>query len=268
MTGRLAGLGVWVTRPLHQARSLAERIEAEGGHAICLPVMEIADIDDPGIVMAEIRQLADFDLAIFVSANAVERGLGYMAAQERNDNITARAIRTGAVPVAAIGKATAAALTTAGIPCAFSAPSPYHSESLLTHARLQSDAINGKRVIIFRGAGGRSLLGDTLTARGARVTYAEVYRRTLPGWRRTTPIPWDRIGIIVTTSGEGIENLFTITGDEERGRLCNTPLVVISERMAEIARRLGVRRRPIVAENASSNAIIAALADTAMAQGL
>ncbi|NNJ84278.1 MAG: uroporphyrinogen-III synthase [Gammaproteobacteria bacterium] len=281
--GKLTGVGVWVTRPLHQAGSLAKRIEAEGGQAICLPVIAIADVDDPETVMALVKRLDSFDLAIFVSANAVERGLGYVYAHRENghvqrpvipnnapDDAVAFAVRgtwPASLPVAAIGKATAKALAAAGIPCAIQAAPPYNSESLLANAALQSDAIAGRRVIIFRGVGGRTLLGDTLRARGARVTYAEVYRRTLPQWPRTTPIPWDRIEIIVVTSGEGLENLFAMvnarTGDtvddSVRERLRETPLIVISERMAEIAHRLGYRHPPIIARSASDEAILDAL---------
>nr|VFJ87453.1 MAG: uroporphyrinogen-III synthase [Candidatus Kentron sp. H]VFJ89062.1 MAG: uroporphyrinogen-III synthase [Candidatus Kentron sp. H]VFJ95754.1 MAG: uroporphyrinogen-III synthase [Candidatus Kentron sp. H] len=275
-TGRLTGLGVWVTRPRHQAHALAERIEAEGGQAIRLPVIAIEDVDDPETVRALVASLDSFHLAIFVSANAVARGLGYVFPHGRHSEPDGQgtpgtpsgAGRLGSkrehwpasVRVAAIGKATARALASAGLPCTVQAAPPYNSESLLTAPALQTEAIAGCRVIIFRGVGGRALLGETLAARGARVTYAEVYRRTLPPWRQTTPIPWDRIGVIVATSGEGLENLFAMMPDDEaRQRLRETPLVVISGRMAELAHGLGYRRAPIIAESASDEAILSAL---------
>ncbi|VFM97695.1 MAG: uroporphyrinogen-III synthase [Candidatus Kentron sp. G] len=250
MAQRLTGAGIWVTRPLHQAESLAKAIEAEGGEAICLPVIAIADVEDPQTPMAIVERLERFDLAIFVSANAVERGLGYVG----------RGNWPALVPVAAIGKATARALAKAGLVSAIQSPPPYNSEALLTTAALQADAIAGRRVVIFRGVGGRALLGDTLAHRGALVTYAEVYRRTLPEWRQTTPIPWDRIRVIVVTSAEGLDNLFGMMDDDaERERLRRIPLVVISERMSGLVRELGNRCPPIVAERASNEAILNAL---------
>ena len=41
-------------------------------------------------------------------------------------------------------------------------------------------ALAGKNIFIIRGKGGRALLGDTLSARGAQVNYVEVYKRALP----------------------------------------------------------------------------------------
>nr|VFK55042.1 MAG: uroporphyrinogen-III synthase [Candidatus Kentron sp. TUN] len=248
--GKLAGVGVWVTRPIRQAGTLAQRIEEEGGHVIRLPVIAITDVDDRKPVMALMDRLNDFDLAIFVSANAVRKGLEYVGGA---GNWPAQ------VRIAPIGKATEKALEQIGLSCAFQPRPPYNSESLLAVPELQTEVITGSRVIIFRGVGGRALLGETLTARGACVEYAEVYRRRLPQWVGTVPIPWNRIEVIVVTSGEGIENLFTMANDEERKRLLRTPLVVISKRMAELVKQSGSRCSPIVADNASDAAILAAL---------
>ena len=41
----LHGVGVLVTRPRTQANELVSAIEAQGGHAICFPVIEIAPFD-------------------------------------------------------------------------------------------------------------------------------------------------------------------------------------------------------------------------------
>jgi len=249
-TGRLTGIGVWVTRPVGQADALARCIEEEGGEAIQLPVITITDVNNQEPVMALMDRLEDFDLAIFVSVNAVHKGLGYVGGV---GNWPMR------VRVAAIGKATVKALEEIGLFCTFYPLPPYNSESLLALPELQAEIITGHRVIIFRGVGGRTLLGETLTNRGAQVEYAEVYYRSLPEWVGTVSIPWDQIGVIVVTSGEGMENLFTMAGNRERERLRRTPFVVIGQRMAKLVERFGVHRPPIIADNASDTAILAAL---------
>ena len=49
--------------------------------------------------------------------------------------------------------------------------------------------LRGKRVLIFRGDGGREQLGDTLRARGAHVDYVACYRRAAPAQRTRAGSP-------------------------------------------------------------------------------
>ena len=79
----------------------------------------------------------------------------------------------------------------------------------------------GKRVVVFRGDGGRELLADELTARGALVEYATCYRRARPG---LDPAPllaaWAarRVSHAVTvTSSEGLRNLCEMVGRRGTG---------------------------------------------------
>jgi uroporphyrinogen-III synthase len=72
MQGALGGRGILVTRPAHQAEPLCGLIEAAGGRALRFPVMEIRPAADQPAVQADLARLAGYDLAIFVSANAVQ----------------------------------------------------------------------------------------------------------------------------------------------------------------------------------------------------
>jgi len=227
----LAGMGVLVTRPARQASGLCALIVAWGGRPERFPALEIA----PGGTSADHERLArvqDCDLLIFISANAVEYAAPYLPP-------------SFAVPVAAVGQATAAALLRLGRSDTLIPPGRADSESLLSLPSLQS--MEGKRILIVRGEGGRTLLGDTLQERGGTVDYAEVYRRTLPTadpqalldrWPTT-------VDAVTVTSGEALANLCTLLHDDQR--LFATPLVVVSERTAKDARQRGFRRVVIAA---------------------
>ena len=66
------------------------------------------------------------------------------------------------------------------------------------------------------------------------------------------------VDAIVATSNEILDNLVQMLGDQGREKLCATPLVVISERMATHARELGCQQLTVAA-NATDQAILSAL---------
>jgi uroporphyrinogen-III synthase len=122
--------------------------------------------------------------------------------------------------------------------------------------------VAGLRIIIFRGEGGRDLLKDTLQQRGARVDYAEVYRRVRPVAEPAALVrDWARgaIDAAVVTSNESLENLMALLGADGQRYLLATPLIVVSRRTQDLARKLGFRQSPRLAEAASDEAIVQAL---------
>jgi len=244
----LLGLRVLVTRPLHQARDLCELIEAQGGSAWVHPVIEIRDPADPAAARRRVDRLGSFDIVIFISANAAERGLRLI--RERGKSLQG-------ITVIAVGPATAARLNALGVG-EVTLPAQADTESLLDLDALRYP--DKKRILIFRGAGGRPLLGETLQARGARVDYAEVYRRTRSRLNAKALIErWEQgqIDVAITTSSEGLRNLFDIMG-ERQDLLLGCAIAVMNERMAVYARELGCTH-PIVAADASDAGLLAAL---------
>jgi uroporphyrinogen-III synthase len=100
-------------------------------------------------------------------------------------------------------------------------------------------------VVIFRGAGGREALAETLRARGATVEYAECYRRVRPEFDAAPLLEaWARKGVdaVTVTSSEGLRNFADMIGPAGRERLPATPLFVPHPRIAEAAHELGVRK--------------------------
>ena len=76
----LAGLNILVTRPAHQAGPLAEMIRGLGGKPLLFPVLEIFDTEHPEPLRHIIERLEEFDLAIFISPNAVDKAMNLIGA--------------------------------------------------------------------------------------------------------------------------------------------------------------------------------------------
>lgn len=244
----LAGIGVLVTRPAHQSENLAKLIAAAGGNAIRFPTIEIVPPADPGPLLSLLDRLSGFDLAIFVSANAVEQTFGWLRASRR--------AWPASLGVACVGRASADAIAAQGIKAAHP-PERFDSEALLGLSVLQD--VGGKKVVIFRGDGGRELLGNALAERGAEVTYAECYRRVRPrvdpeelvdAWRR------GEIHIATITSVEGLRNLHELAGETGRGWLLHTPVVVLSQAQVQACHELGWQAATLLATEASDEAIL------------
>ena len=231
----LKGVGVVVTRPAHQAGNLAELIERAGGRAILFPTLEIFDPQDMGPLSGVIDKLEQFDLAIFISPNAVNKAMNLI-----------RAKRTWppGLRCAAVGKGSAKELERFGGEEVLVPQGRFDSEALLALPELQDMA--GKRVVIFRGEGGRELLGDELIRRGADLTMVECYRRGKPVSGDVSLLlkQWVRgeIDAITVTSGESMRNLFDLVGKLGQQWLKKTPVFVFHENIAEVARELGVEQ--------------------------
>ena len=161
----LQGLTLVVTRPAVQAKRTAIALREGGATVVEFPVLDISPIE----AFLAGKDLATASAFIFVSANAVEYGVP-----------TVR--RTGEFPakaeIFAIGRATTTALNVAGFPVVVSPQQSIDSEGLLALPQLRT--VMGRHIILVKGQselGGRRLLEQTLTARGAQVTTLECYRR-------------------------------------------------------------------------------------------
>ena len=248
--GRLTGIGVLVTRPEHQAHNLCQLIEAEGGAPVRYPALVIKPRPDRAAVRAAIGPADRYDLIIFISANSVRFGADFL--DQRRD-----------VPIAAVGQPTAAALNAAGYRVSVMPSEGANSEALLAMPQLQHMA--GQRVLILRGSGGRELLHEVLTARGAQVQYAEVYTREparpSPELQGEIEQLWRQGGIraYAATSVELLEALVGIATQRCRELMDSTALVTGSRRVAEAAGRLGLGSPIVLADSPDDAALTGAL---------
>jgi uroporphyrinogen-III synthase len=226
-------------------------VAAARGRPVTFPVLEILGPADKHAVRRQLADLARVDLLIFVSANAVRYAFPQMP-----DHIPLD------LRIAAVGRATAHTLEAVGLEPTLVPDSRFDSEGLLALPALQDVA--GWHILIVRGDGGRELLRQTLEARGAQVEYVEVYRRRIPQRNPANLIRnWDSLVDAVTvTSGQILDNLFTLLGEEGAPLLQRTPLVVPGRRVAELAAARGCER-VIVARSALDADMLAALCELA-----
>ena len=223
-TQRLDGMGVVITRPREPAEALARALARAGARPIVFPALAIEELAPTPALEASLALLPRAALAIFVSAHAVECGLA--AAR-------ARGPWPEGLAVAAVGEATAQALRNSGFARVISPPERHDSDALLALPQLQS--VSGADIVIFRGEGGRERLKEGLEARGARVTYAECYRRVRPASDPAALLAaWDRgeVHAVSALSGETLENFVAMLGEGAGERLGTVALVVPHEAVA------------------------------------
>ncbi len=249
-TDLLAGIRILVTRPVHQAQAFCDMLFEQAGQAIRLPVINIEAVKLSPEMTGILDRIDKIDFAVFISPNAVEFGLAALLAHgEISDKLK----------LATIGKASATKMQTilGRLPDIYPLEQ-YNSEALLALDSLQSSRINNKKIIIFRGQGGRELLAETLQQRGARVDYLELYRRTMPQLQHheVESVCASTLDIITVTSNEGLNNLVVILSALCPELLWQTPLVVVTEKMHTNARNLGFKNTILVAKKASNEAIL------------
>jgi uroporphyrinogen-III synthase len=251
----LAGVGVLVTRPAHQADELAGAIEAAGGSVFRFPVIDIV-ARAPGQIRAEASALAEPDIIIFVSANAVALGAAYATYP--------------AALIAAIGPATGAAALAAGLQVDLCPGEHADSEHLSAMDALQN--VQGKRVWIIRGTSGREYLAETLRERGALVDYLPVYERraTVPDAEQLRALTrsWREgaINCVVVMSVDTLSRLVDVLPDACLAKLRKTPLVTPSARVIQTATEMLPGTPAILATEPACGPLVRALVAAAKLQ--
>lgn len=242
---------VLVTRPAGQAAPLLGALERAGFRAYHQPLLELAPLEKlPESSRQALRDLDHYQHIIFISANAVRFGL------DRIDDNWPQ------LPVGlkwyAVGSSTAALLAERGL-CPLVPAGDMSSEGLLALPDLQQ--VEGERVLIVKGIGGRETLRQVLATRGAQVDELACYLRRCPklpaGALQQQLARWG-ICAIALSSGQGLHNLLTLLSAEETTKFRHIVLIVPSARVARLAREAGFGR-VVVAANASDDAMLAAL---------
>lgn len=234
----LAGLNIVITRPREQATNLAQRISQAGGQAVLFPLLDISPVSDMQPLYALISRLHEFDLAIFISPNAVRYGMEAIIATKNNVGVLTgqNNVLPATLKIAAIGQSSVRALHNYGVTNIIAPQNRFDSEALLALPELNQ--ISGWRTVIFRGNGGRELLGDTLKARGASVEYVTCYQRT-QSHQDASQLFSANPDAITVTSSEALDYLWSMLDNTGQKQLAAVPLFAPHARIAEAAHKLG-----------------------------
>ena len=244
----LEGLSILVTRPASQAKTLIDKLQQLGARAVAFPTVEIQPLTQSPEFISTIKNVKDADMLIFISRNSVKHALPIIKQEHPS--------MADQLKVAAVGPGTADEIRELGVTVDIMPDNQYNTDGLLAINELVECA--GKQIIIVRGEGGKEQLAETLSKRGAHVSYLECYRRALPkndisGALSPTP------DLIIATSHDVLQNLYDMTPEPLREVLLECQLLVTSPNMVELCETLGFSHPAIVAPNASDEAIIHAL---------
>ncbi|WP_088331434.1 uroporphyrinogen-III C-methyltransferase [Lacimicrobium sp. SS2-24] len=227
-------------RPEGKCQQSCIRFEAEGIDVVGIPLIDIVAQPDALTQWVEkLHSLPAQSKVIFISTSAARLAVDAMTDKEWPSQLS----------YFAVGNSTAALLRQAGV--SVQVPQQQDSEGLLTLAEL--NAINGQSVLLLKGEGGRPLLAQTLTERGAHLIALNLYRRQRVRQPKPTG-PWkpEQIQCIISTSGE----LMAAAFDQfDPSWLCSRPWILVSDRLMQEARERGITH-VLRSDDASDEALI------------
>lgn len=239
-----APLPVLVTRPASQAEEICPSLAALGCDVIRQPMLKIERVAETSAIKSQFMDIDLFDAVIAISRNAAEVGLEYLDQYWPQWPVE--------IDWIAIGPITADVMMKQGL-AAKMPEAQFDSEGALQMAELQNVA--GKKILIWRGVGGRETLASTLRQRGAKVVYAELYQRLVPEYNEQD---WQQVLIesplLLVSSGQGLE---AIAAQQPRISARVRGIIAPSRRVAELAESLGFINIQIAASAQDADMLVA-----------
>ncbi|MEE2677226.1 MAG: uroporphyrinogen-III C-methyltransferase [Myxococcota bacterium] len=163
----LFGRRVLVTRPAHQAASLAAALRERGAEPVVVPLVEIAPPETWTPVDAALDDRADHDVLVLASANAATAFCERARARQVS-------LATANWKVCCVGPRTAEVARGQGL--SVHVVPEQRDASGIVAALGRGDGLQGARVLLPRSAEGRQELVDGLRAGGAKVSPVCVYQ--------------------------------------------------------------------------------------------
>ena len=243
-----------VTRPSGQARQLIEvltsSIEQSGvakrslPEIVSLPLLTIVPKTDEQLADHIATTLKDADLAIFVSPNAIECTMRLL---ERDWQEFSKKI----IPIGVMGGSSKLALQNHGIGQEKS-PTPvlipnnneqWDSEGLWQELQGLGWDWQSKKIVIFKGEGGREWLADTLIKAGATVDAISTYTRAPldldnPAWHVIRDMDISK-SLWLLTSSEAVRYLGQVMKDQFPQGLQSASALCSHHNIANAAKAIG-----------------------------
>lgn len=169
-TKPLSGRRILVTRAPHQAGKLSLGLRDRGAVPVEVPVLEIAPPESFDALDQALLRLDGYQWLILTSVNAVE------AIAARCKRLSLVLENYPELKVAAVGRATAAAVAALGLRIAVM-PARYVAEGLAEALR---DRVNGQRVLLAKARIARDIIPEALRQAGAELTSVDAYQTVLP----------------------------------------------------------------------------------------
>jgi uroporphyrinogen-III synthase len=253
----LSGQRVLITRPAHQQPPLITGLQFRGAKTISLPLLAITAPsrgEQADVLRRQLLALDSYELLVFISSNAVREGCKAIDDYWPQFPV--------GLDLLAIGPSTAALAEELTGQRVRSAAGGMTSEDLLELDSFTN--IEGRRIGIFRGEGGRDFLAQQLRKRGAQVDYFDVYRREELNYEdiqvREALIESEPT-LLTAMSGQTLQALRSLIdqlSEPHADKLLTLPVIVPSQRVRDLAAEMGFEN-PIAAPGADLDSLLQAL---------
>lgn len=253
----LSGQRVLITRPAHQQPPLITGLQVRGARTISLPLLAITAPsrgDQADVLRRQLLALDSYELLVFISSNAVREGCKAIDDYWPQFPV--------GLDLLAIGPSTAALAEELTGQRVRSAAGGMTSEDLLELDSFTN--IEGRRIGIFRGEGGRDFLAQQLRKRGAQVDYFDVYRREELNYEDTQvreALIESEPTLLTAMSGQTLQalrGLIDQLSEPQADKLLTLPVIVPSQRVRDLAAEMGFEN-PIAAPGADLDSLLQAL---------
>lgn len=231
----LQGKSVLVTRPQHQAKEMADPLEALGANVLLMPTIAIAPTEDLPRLDDALRNLDRYDWIVLTSVNGVE------AVRQRMEDLAIPFGSLTRAKLAAIGPATARAMETV-----FRQPDLVPEEYVSEAIAEGLGGVAGQRFLLARADLARRDLAEILFARGAAVEEVCAYRIV----RASNEIPGDEVPDYITlTSSEAARATYDALQQADKSHwFGKSAIVCIGPITAATVRDLGYEPAAVASE--------------------